>query len=416
LARFGAPRTWVRARLETDRQPRRSVINRISVNAAWAAQLQTVENETLGSSNGQPDQVFFARSIPVLDGELLEVRELSGARAAVEEPVLRHELTRAGVPTDDIRIVRDPRSGKTNEMWVRWHPTPNLLFALPGSRTYAIERTQGRILFGGRKHGRIPAAGTDNIRLTSYRAGGGVIGNVPRGAVNQLLAGILAQSVSTVRDAEGGADGETVEQLLARAPASLRDGRQAITASDYESMALEASPAVAVARALPTTHPSGRFAPGWVTVRIVPQSADPRPMPSFELRQQVQRSLAQRAPAAIAKHIAVIPPTYLAVGVQAVLAPIDASTGGPVLASVKAALRSFLHPLTGGPDGEGWPFGRDVFISDVASMLESVSGVDYVETLTLLLHDTPVGDRVSVPVDKLVVAGPLLVTLSGGKG
>ncbi|MEP6732184.1 MAG: putative baseplate assembly protein [bacterium] len=416
FARFGTPRTWVRVRLETDREPRKSVVNRLSVNAAWAAQLQTFENETIGGSNGQPEQVFFARAIPVLEGEVLEVRELSGARAAVEEPVLRLELASAGVPPEDIRIVRDVRTGKTNEVWVRWHPTPNLLFAGKGVRAYAIERTRGRILFGGGAHGMIPPGGTDNIRLTSYRSGGGVIGNVPRGAVTQLLAGILAQSVSNVRDAEGGADGETVEQLLERAPASLRDRRQAITASDYESMALEASPAVAVARALPTTHPSGRFAPGWVTVKIVPQSADPRPMPSFELRQQVQRSLAQRAPAAIAKHIAVIPPTYLAVGVQAVLAPVDASAAGPVLASVTTALRSFLHPLTGGPDGEGWPFGRDVFISDVASMLESITGVDYVETLTLLLNGTPVGDHVVVPVDRMVVAGQLLVTLSGRKG
>src|SRR6185369_11034461 len=157
------------------------------------------------------------------------------------------------------------------------------------------------------------------------------------------------QSVSNVRDAEGGADGETVAQLLERAPSTLRDRRQAITAADYEAMALEASPAVAVARALPTTHPSGRFAPGWVTVQIVPQSADARPMPSFELRQTVQRALAQRAPAAIASQIAVIPPTYLAVGVQAVVAAVNMSDAGPVLQSVKSALREFLHPLSGGP-------------------------------------------------------------------
>jgi hypothetical protein len=416
LPRFGTPRTWLRARLESDRTPRRSVVERISLNAAWAAQLQTFENETLGGSNGQPDQVFFARSIPVLEGEVLEVRELTGARADVEEPVLRAELARAGVPMSDVRAVRDPRTGKTTELWVRWHPTPNLLFAPAGARAYAVERTRGRILFGGRAHGMIPPAGTDNVRLASYRSGGGVAGNVARGAVNQLLAGVLAQSVVNARDAEGGADGETVAQLLERAPASLRDRRQAITAADYESMALEASPAVAVARALPTTHPSGRFAPGWVTVVIVPQSADPRPMPSFELRQLVQRSVAQRAPAAIARRVAVIPPTYLPVGVQAVVAPIDPAAGAPVLASVKSALAAFLHPLAGGPDGRGWPFGRDVFVSDVASLLESLDGVDYVETLTLLRDGTPVGDHVAVPVDRIVVAGALLVTLSGRRG
>ena len=416
LARFGTPRTWLRARLETDRTPRASVVERISLNAAWAAQLQTLENEVLGGSNGQPDQVFFARSVPVLEGEVLEVRELSGARAAVEEPVLRAELARAGVPMSDVRSVRDPRTGKTTELWVRWHPTPNLLFAPAGARAYAVERTRGRILFGGRTHAMIPPAGTDNVRLASYRSGGGVAGNVARGAVSQLLAGVLAQSVTNARDAEGGADGETVAQLLERAPASLRDRRQAVSAADYESMALEASPAVAVARALPTTHPSGRFAPGWVTLVIVPQSADPRPLPSFELRQLVRRSVAQRAPAAIAGRIAVVPPTYLPVGVQAVVAPVDPAAGAPVLAAVKSTLAAFLHPLAGGPDGRGWPFGRDVFVSDVASLLESIDGVDYVETLTLLRDGTPVGDHVAVPVDRIVVAGPLLVTLSGRRG
>ena len=52
----------------------------------------------------------------------------------------------------------------------------------------------------------------------------------------------------------------------------------------------------------------------------------------------------------------------------------------------------------------------------LSSMLESIEGVDYVEMLTLLLNDTPVGDHVAVPVDRMVVAGPLLVTLSGRMG
>jgi hypothetical protein len=102
--------------------------------------------------------------------------------------------------------------------------------------------------------------------------------------------------------------------------------------------------------------------------------------------------------------------------VQAVFAPVDPSAAGPVLDAVRSALRRFLHPLTGGPDGAGWPFGRDVFVSDVASLLESVSGVDYVETLTLLLDGTPAGDTVAIPVDRLVVAGPLLIRLSGQDG
>jgi len=57
-----------------------------------------------------------------------------------------------------------------------------------------------------------------------------------------------------------------------------------------------------------------------------------------------------------------------------------------------------------------------VFISDVAALLESLDGLDYVETLMLLANGTPVGDRVPVPTDRIVVAGPLLLSLSGGGG
>ena len=416
LARFGQSRSWLRARLAADGPPRRATVRDVRVNAVWAAQLATVENEVLGSSDGEPGQVFFARQLPLLEGEELEVRELAGERAHVEEPILRRELARAGIPDEDVRAVKDPRTGRTAELWVRWRPRPNLLFAEPGARAYAVERTRGRVIFGGAGHGLIPPAGRDNVRLRRYRSGGGVVGNVAAGAIDQLLAGVLAQGVTNARAAEGGADGETLQRVRRRAPQVMRHRRQAITRADYEALALEASPAVAVARALPTTHPSGRHAPGWVTVRIVPQSADARPTPSFELRDQVRRFISRRCPAAIASNVAVVPPRYLPVGVEAVLSATSASAAGDALAAVRRALERFLHPLTGGPWEMGWPFGRAVYLSDVAAVLETVPGVDYASSLALTVQGVAMGERVEVPADRLVVAGTLRLTLSGRPG
>jgi hypothetical protein len=415
-ARFGAPATWLRARLAHDGAPRKTRIDGIYLNAVWASQLQTLENEVLGASNGEPDQVFFFRNTPVLEGETIEVRELEGARAKVEEPILRDELSKLGVPDSDIRSVRDPRTGDVNEVWVTWHEEPNLFFASPTARVYTIERSQGRLLFGGLGEGLSPVAAADNIVARLYRSGGGTIGNVSKGAINQLLAGVLAQSVTNPRAAEGGADGQPISDVLARGSAVVHHRRQAITAADYEALARDASPAVAVARALPTTHPSGRFAPGWVTMLIVPRSNDARPVASFELRQRVQRFLAGRAPAAIAEQIAVLPATYFPVGVTVSVSPLDPGTAGSVVQSVTTALARFLHPLTGGPDGDGWPFGRDIYLSDVAALIESVPGVDFATSISLIVNGTPAGESVAVPPDRIVVAGMLRVTLYGGEG
>jgi len=44
-------------------------------------------------------------------------------------------------------------------------------------------------------------------------------------------------------------------------------------------------------------------------------------------------------------------------------------------------LKRFFHPLTGGPDEDGWPMGRSVHKSEVYYLLEKVEGVDYVKTV-----------------------------------
>jgi predicted phage baseplate assembly protein len=416
LPRFGQPRSWLRASLREDGDPPPSTVRRIALNAVWAAQIESFENEPLGAGNGQPGQVLFLRHTPVLEGQVIEVRELSGARAAVELPMLRDELLARGLGDADIRTVSDRRTGQVSEVWVRWSERPNLFFSGPEDRHYTVERTLGRVIFGDGRHGRLPPVGVDNIAARFYRAGGGLAGNVAAGGISQLLSGVPVQTVGNARAGEGGADGETAAAVRARGPLVTRHRRQAISADDYAALALDASPAVAVARALPTTHPAGHPAPGWVTLIIVPHSQEARPQPSFELRRQVQAFVALRAPASAAGQIGVVGPAYLPVGVEALVRPADPSAAGAVRAAVLEALQRFLHPLTGGPEGKGWPFGRAVYLSDVAALLEGLAGVDYIDTLSLLLDGSPRGELVGVPPDRIVVAGPLRVRLQGDEG
>jgi hypothetical protein len=52
-----------------------------------------------------------------------------------------------------------------------------------------------------------------------------------------------------------------------------------------------------------------------------------------------------------------------------------------VEAALRDALSGFLHPLSGGPAGRGWDFGRRPHKSDLYALLEPVAGVSYIETL-----------------------------------
>jgi Baseplate J-like protein. len=412
LARFGTSRDWLRARMKDNGEPGFSRVNGLYLNGVWARQVETLTDEALGNGLGRLNQSMFFSHFPVLPGEIVEVRELEGARAEVEYPILREQLLSAGFTDADLETVRDPRTGKVKEVWVRWRGRPHLHFSGPDDRHYALERARGRIVFGNGRNGKLPTPGNSNIRARRYQSGGGLKGNLAKGEIKQPLSGAPAQSVFNPAPGVGGAESETLEGVMWRGPQVTRHRGRALSAADYEALAREASPGVALARALPATAPNLRPAPGWVTVIIVPLSAEPRPEPSYDFRQAIAEYLAARVPATVdAPRIGVISPTYQPVGVSAWVAPVDPGQTAQVKDGVLASLSRLFHPLTGGPDGRGWPFGRSVCVSDVAAVLEAVPGVDYVKRLQLLVDDVPNGDVVTVAPDRIVVAGTFSIQM-----
>ena len=57
--------------------------------------------------------------------------------------------------------------------------------------------------------------------------------------------------MENLRPAQGGVDGETLDQAKVRGPLLLRARSRAVTAEDYEALAREAAPEVARVRCMP---------------------------------------------------------------------------------------------------------------------------------------------------------------------
>jgi uncharacterized phage protein gp47/JayE len=431
LARFGSELYWLRARLNEDAPPPEAVARGVYLNAVWASQRQTVVEEVVGVSTGLADQSFRVRQPPILDDEWIEVRERTGLRANVEWRMVALEVLagnrrtlldlerRLGAegPETDVVLgplrLRQDRRKQVAEVWVRWTPQPQFLGSAPGDRHYVPDRPPGLLRFGDGVQGMIPPLDAE-IRARQYRSGGGAAGNVVAGAIKQLLAGVAGvESVVNPVAAERGADAETLQAFSLRAPATLRRRGRGIAAADYEAMAFEASPAVAVAHVLPTRDFQNRVRPGWVTVVIIPRSDEPRPWPSPGLREQVRRYMEARIGADVAAlhQVFVTGPDYLPIDVNAVIAPVDVTQSGAVERRARQVVAQFLHPLRGGPGNAGWPAGRDVCHSDLAAALEATDGLDYVQELTLLVAGEPRGESVAVPAGKVVVAGEIHINV-----
>jgi hypothetical protein len=72
-------------------------------------------------------------------------------------------------------------------------------------------------------------------------------------------------------------------------------------------------------------------------------------------------------------------PGYAAVALRASLAQGDAAPPAQATADAQAALLTVCDPFTGGPEGTGSPFGRDVHASEVYAVLERVALLDHVD-------------------------------------
>src|SRR6185295_18899481 len=144
-----------------------------------------------------------------------------------------------------------------------------------------------------------------------------------------------------------------------------------------------------LAKALPLAHPlfPGVKVPGAVTVIIVPDSKEPNPQPSDGLLRTVCAYLESRR--LLTTELFVVGPRYVSVGVEATIVADDNADPGRVRRDVEEALKKYLHPLDGGDDGQGWPFGGAIRYSKVMQRVFAVNGVDSVDSLVLIVD----GDR-----------------------
>jgi predicted phage baseplate assembly protein len=143
-----------------------------------------------------------------------------------------------------------------------------------------------------------------------------------------------------------------------------------------------------------------------VTVIVLPFLPQRKPFPSAGTRRAVMRFLSRRR--LIGTRVVVVGPRYLEIAVRARVQALAGVDPVSLRGRIVSALDRFFHPLTGGPDGEGWPFGRDVYRSEVLQVLDEVPGVDHVLSLEFVS-----GCGCHGPVCGNVCVGPIGLVASG---
>ena len=202
-----------------------------------------------------------------------------------------------------------------------------------------------------------------------------------------------------------------MENAQLRGPQVFRTRNRAITESDFEFLALEASPGVARAKCVQPREITDNDGPppGVVMVLLIPVvSSTEGHIPPSELeltrgvKEEVQAYLDDRR--LLSTMLVIGQPSYHWVSVDARVKTKSGFDPIAVQRSIEQELFRFINPLTGGPDGHGWPFGRDLIISEVYSCIQQrVPGVEYVEEARIYPVDMATKEK-GEATQRLVIA------------
>lgn len=383
------PLYWIRA-VPANASAGAGLVSAIRLNTVPAIAAATKLAERLGASDGRPTQLFTLSKTPVLiDPE-------------------------TGAPDLDLTV---EEAGETRS----WKRVDDFYAQATDAEIYTLDPVTGRIAFAPR--GRVPIAGA-TITAARYRTGGGTIGNVGAGTITKIKGSIRnVDSVANPRAASGGMDAETLDETLLRAPHDLRARDRAVSAEDFADLA-SSVPGVPVQRAFALanrrTHPSlkGQFQvqAGAVSLVVLPISDDPTPQPSDAQLRAICEYLDDRR--LITTELYLTGPRYVALAkLQATIAIAQSADLGTVGSAASEALLQFLHPLRGGRDGRGWPFGAPIDLADLYDRLLAVPDVRRVTGLAATMEATspdtdPVLDVIGIPEGSLPWLRPERISLN----
>jgi predicted phage baseplate assembly protein len=331
----------------------------VTFNAAPAIAAITASNELVGRGDKRSGQVK----------QLAHTNVLAGSLELIVQDVLR-------------------------DVYERWSEVENFDTAGPDDKVYVLDPEAGLVYFGDGVRGSVPGLDA-RIVAVRYRYGGGQSSELGVATVIQgesLPAAI--QDVTNPVPARGGRDAETLEEAKRRAPRELRTLGRAVTADDYELLAGQ-TPGVRVAKTIvvPLTRPYTaegmarpgldvtRVAPGAVSLVVVPDGTSRYLAPTEGMLQTVCRHLNKYR--LVTTELYVVAPQYVRIfDIVVTVVPKPGYTRTQLREAIAKRFETYLHVLTGGPDGTGYPFGGVLHHSELVAQVFQVEGVDRVEDLT----------------------------------
>jgi predicted phage baseplate assembly protein len=373
--------------------------------------------EPLARSYARATAVLLANVVAVTHGETVGDEVLgSGDGTALQSFRVKQKPLTYRASTDREAEAAVQSSLVVTVNGVRWSERPTLVGSGPQAQVFATaldDAGQSIVVFGDGLDGASPPTGKDNVRAR-YRKGLGGSGNVPTGAIEQLIDSLPGlQKVTSPQPSSGGADPESAAQIRVNAPGSVRAFGRAVSAEDYAALA-RSYPGIVKAGAMwATRHRTTLRANAQPYVQLTVATANRVPLVQQPVvAAGLRRFLDRRRDPNVPLRILDFTPVYIDVALTVDLD--DRFPRQATLARVQAALKPGLN--ADGTPGyfafERLAFGESIHLSAVYAAVHAVTGVRAATITRFRRMDLDAGDPTVVRDD--IFVQPTGIALIGG--
>lgn len=233
-----------------------------------------------------------------------------------------------------------------------------------------------------------------------YWHGGGSEGNVLAQTLTVLKDPIAGISVTNPKLATGGRASESLQNALRRGPQELHSLSRAVTARDFELIAVQSSGAINRAKAFTQAKLWAHATPGTVEVTLVPEinvkpteahtiTADALNIHHIDsIREQIQNTFDSRRP--LGTHCVVNWANYKKVSIKAKAIIHREEDAKQVKQRILNKLYNSICPTDLSLDTKSpWPFGQSLKAWDVYKIIGSEPAVLSVEAMQMNVDDVP---------------------------
>lgn len=396
---FGKERYWLRIQdvknsyINRDDGGNRPVLKKILMNTVTVQNINRRQREYFQMEIYRENKTF----------RLLE-KNIHDAKVYVDETGHPSAEEIEGLRKENSVLAETKEGGMPGRIWVEWSRVADFSESGPLDRHFVISPFDGELWFGNGRYGRIPYASKRENIFIDYCSGGGEYTNIKERKISRMSHAIgYISEVTNPEAMTGGCDAETPEDAMQRMSGCIRHQNRAVSARDYEQLAMCAARDIRMVKCFAGYDDTGKAVSGAVTLVVLQKQFRQGKKCFAEVRERILQYMKDRVNVSLLdnRKFFVIQPEFIEIRLYIELSVENFNRVFQVKKEILERLDRFLSPAGGKDTKSGWEIGSFPDTVQIQNAINDIEGIVYIRNIMMTAYAAGTFGWEEVDVEKV---------------